>query len=395
MENRKPAPTFLGRLWILGAALIAAGPVQAQNPTAEAPSPQPAAASQALEDSAALTLRDSGKANVTLRVPLALHRPANAFRLYGARPLTLRDRGRRRDLYRDAFLELATRSRITPAANAWDALGKQVEWLTARAPNATQLSAPAPSGSSLTDTALVGAALQQLRSAPGYRHLAAIGRALGLTKDGELPVPALSGPVGEALQLRALATDEAEKRLVALGDGLRLEDPALDPAMREGYLAARAEFDQLRQGLWPAVAATVRRHQGELVLSAVKEIVLSRLGFWAIFGYMGWQGVESAVNTEYHAQYAVCLATLAGRLAEPGAGPGPMLASTAGVAPPASPCRPDALYAEFVLNYELTEALKAGQVMPFQPAGGRSAGSWQIQFSGRQDELKRALVGTQ
>lgn len=61
------------------------------------------------EETAALSLRDFQGANVTLRIPHALHRPANAFRLYGLRPLTLKDRGRRRDLYRDAFLELATR----------------------------------------------------------------------------------------------------------------------------------------------------------------------------------------------------------------------------------------------------------------------------------------------
>lgn len=391
MEQRRVVVRkFLKSVWIAGAVLLTAGPVlaQAQAPAAGEAVVAPPAGSRILEETAALILRDNAKASVALRVPVALNRPANAFRLYGVRPMTLRDYGRRRDLYRDAFLELATRSRIAPPASAWDALGKQVEWLSSRSPNVVLLEPAAPSAGP-ADANLLGAALQQLRSAPGYGHLAAIGRALGVTKQGDLPVPTLAGPVGEALQLRALATDEAEKRLSMLGEALRLEDPSMDPAMREGYHAARLEFDQLRQGLWPALAATVRRHQGELLVSAVKEIVLSRLGFWAIFGYMGWQGVESALNTEYHGQYAICLATLAARLTEAAPGPTPASSTDAPLAP--NPGRPHALYAELVLNYELTEALKAGQPMPFKPAGGRTTGSWQIQFSSRQDELK-ALV---
>ena len=44
------------------------------------------------------------------------------------RPLTLRDRGRRADLYRDGFLELATRARVTPAVSLWAGKEKQLGW---------------------------------------------------------------------------------------------------------------------------------------------------------------------------------------------------------------------------------------------------------------------------
>src|SRR4051812_27312872 len=81
-----------------------AAPVE---PPAAPAAPPSAVCPKALEETAPVTFGDSAKAAVTVRVPLALHRPANAFRLYGGRPLTLQDRTRRRDLYRDAFLELA------------------------------------------------------------------------------------------------------------------------------------------------------------------------------------------------------------------------------------------------------------------------------------------------
>src|SRR5687767_13619559 len=114
------AMKYTGR-WLLGLAL--ASGVLARGAAAETVPVAPEAAApqlRAATESAPVTLRDNRHATVTLRVPLALHRGANAFRLYGPRPLTLHDRNRRRDLYRDTFLELATRSRLAPNANAWD-----------------------------------------------------------------------------------------------------------------------------------------------------------------------------------------------------------------------------------------------------------------------------------
>jgi hypothetical protein len=147
-----------------------------------------------------------------------------------------------------------------------------------------------------------------------------------------------------------------------------------DPALRDGYRLARKEFDQVRQGLWPAVAASVKSHQGRLMLSAVRQVVLSNLGIWALFGYLGWQGVQSALNVEYQGQYAICLGTLAANLQ--GA---------------ASDHLPLSRYAEYALNYQLTEALKEGQIMPLKPAGGKPATTWQIHLTGRCEELRAAL----
>lgn len=208
-----------------------------------------------------------------------------------------------------------------------------------------------------------------------WGNVQALTRALGAMAPGT----ELTQPVAEALRLRALATDDAEQRLRALGTLLDVGAPApgTDPALAEGYRAAAAEFAQVRQGVWPAVADSLQRNQGKLAMDALKEIVLSRLAFWAVFGYMGWQGAEGAVNAEYHGQYAVCLATEA--------------AALAGAADREPRALPEALCAELTLNYELTEALKAGQVMPLKPAGGLGDAEWQIRCAERSAELRRAL----
>jgi hypothetical protein len=321
-----------------------------------------------VEETAPVTLRDDRRATVTLRVPHALHRPANAFRLYGGRPLTLHSRNRRRDLYRDAFLELATRSRLTPAASLWDPLAKQWEWLLRSNPN------------------IIRADAEGIRSAFPEEaeklapHLRALTRAL---REGAA-IENLAGPIVEALRLRALATDQAEQRLLRIGQALDREgapdrEGAIsDPALRAGFQAARAEFEQLRKGLWPAIATSLKKNGGHLLLRAARDLVLSQLGTWAIFGYLGWQTLEANFNAEYHGQYAVCLATASASLAQR--------------THKASEALPAALYAEYLLNYELTEALKQGQVMGLKPAGGRAAGSWQVQFTGRCDELRKALT---
>jgi hypothetical protein len=316
-----------------------------------------------------VVIRDSRGATVTLRVPLALHRGANAYRLYGKRPLTLWDRGRRRDLYRDAFLELATRSRLAPGATAWDPLVKQLAWVRSLHPRLDLATLPAAEGQGVT-----AELLRRLRSVPGYGHLEALGRAVG---EAGSPIDA-SEPVMAALQLRALATDEAEKRLFQAGEALGVERPGADPALRDGYRAARAEFEQVRRGLWPAIAQALEKNRGRLLLSAVRQIALTSLGSWAIFGQLGWQAVESTLNAEYRGQAAVALATVAAGLAEAYTGQPEAL--------------PLGLYAEYAVNYQLTEALKSGQVMGLKPAGGRSSGSWQIQLAGRCDELRKALA---
>jgi hypothetical protein len=180
------------------------------------------------------------------------------------------------------------------------------------------------------------------------------------------------------LQLRAAATDEAHARLLQLGKAINPEAIGTDPALRDGYRAAVAEFEEIRKGLWPAVGASLRKHQGRLLVSAVKQIVLSRLGVWAIFGQLGWQGVESTLNAEYRGQLAICYTTLACALAE--------------IAARAPEHQPLALYAEYAASYQLTEALKADQLMALKPAGGRSSGDWQIHLSGRMEELRKALA---
>jgi len=330
-----------------------------------------------LQETAVVSLGPEGSAAVSVRVPLALHRPANVFRLYGPRPLTLRDRNRRRDLYRDTFLELATRSQLAPAPGAWDTLRRQWDRLGKTPPDLQllrQALLAAPVSAAAGDATRLAAELsKEVAALPGYGHLTALSRALG---KGE-PSLELAEPVIQALQLRALATDQAEQRLLALGEALDVERAPADPAMRDGYRAARAEFDQVRQGVWPAIAAAVQRNQGRLLASAARQVVLSNLGFWALCGHMGWQGVESALNAEYRGQQAICTATVAGGLAEAAA---------------REPRRlPLAVYAEYLLNYQLTEALKTGQVLGLKPAGGRTEGSWQIQFNGRCEELRKAL----
>lgn len=321
------------------------------------------------EGSAPVRIKDDRGAAVTLRVPLAIHRGANHFRLYGTRPLTLQNRGRRTDLYREVFLELATRSHLTQRTTAWDDLGKQVEWLRSLKP---KLALPPLPNNGL------GKAIEELsrraQGLPGYGHLEALGKALG----GIAPGVELPDSVAKTLQLRALATDEAESRLAALGKALRLDAPDTDPAMRAGYGAAVAEFASVRTNFWNAVTSAVRKSQGRLILSAIREVVLSPLGAWAIFGYLGWRGAESVFNAEYRGQIAICTATVAARLAE-----------AARRQPEHSPL---ALYAEYALSYQLTEALRQDGVMALKPAGGRSVDSWQIELSAHLEELKKELT---
>jgi hypothetical protein len=341
------------------------------------------------EETASLSLRDFQGADVILRIPLALHRPANAFRLYGIRPLTLKDRGRRKDLYRDAFLELATRSRLSGEVTAWDTLSKQVDWLTK--PGNRFLFSPPPAlpaptppsncGPNLEIPALdaatrsLGDVLQRAAATPGFNQLSSLTQALG---EGATPQGTLE-PLIATLKLRALATDDAEKRLADLGAALPT-GRGVDPALREGYLAARQEFIEVRQGLWPAIGASVRKNQGRLLLSAAKELVLSRVGFWAIFGQLGWSAAEATLSSEHQGQYAIAVATIAQQLAESARQRPELL--------------PQALYSELVLQFQLTEALKQGQIMALKPAGGRDTAGWQIHCSERCEELKRALFAS-
>jgi hypothetical protein len=379
--------------WIVTAVLLSgAASAQAQeSPAPASPAAPPALKLCAADETLPVALQDDHRNPVTLRVPRSLHRDANRFRLYGARPLTLQSYDRRRDLYRDAFLEIATRAQLCQASNAWDSLTQQWEWLRTQSPEVQRLynaalatQVPGVFQRGITAPAKAsGDLLKDLASKPGYPQVSALLKALA-SADFK---PEAADPMVEALQLRALATDEAAQRLRLLGEALRLQSPETDPAMREGYLAARTEFEEVRQGLWPALVSSMRKNQGRLVLSAVKQIALSRVGWWAIFGQLAWQGVESSINTEYRGQYSICLATVATRLSEsceqsgPRVGPEPRVAFS-----------PLALYAEYVLNYQLTEALKTGQVLPLQPAGGRSTATWQIQFTGRCNELRLALA---
>jgi hypothetical protein len=385
---------MMKQTWWIAAALVL-GPVVGVR-AQDAPPPANAAAPPSIKLCAAdetlpVALQDDRRTAVTLRVPRSLHRDANRFRLWGTRPLTLQSYDRRRDLYRDAFLEIATRAQLSQTSTAWDSLSQQWEWLRSQSPeiqrlyNAAQASqVPASFQQGIAAPVKAsGELLKELAARPGYPQVSSLLKALaGADFKPDTPEPML-----EALQLRALATDEAAHRLQLLGEALRLQAPEVDPAMREGYVTARMEFEEVRQGLWPALAASMKKNQGRLVLSAVKQITLSRVGWWAIFGQLAWQGVESTINTEYRGQYSICVATVATRLSDAceqpaqRVGPEPRVAFT-----------PLALYAEYVLNYQLTEALKTGQVMPLQPAGGRNSATWQIQFSGRCNELRLALA---
>ncbi|MBM3458920.1 MAG: hypothetical protein FJX77_10370 [Armatimonadetes bacterium] len=365
--------------WLLGAVGLLLTAAAAQD-TETGP--------QARRETAALQFEDFRRQQVRMRIPLSLNRPANAFRLYGMRPLTLKDPGRRRDLYRDAFLEVATGSLLQPRIDLWAPLDRQIAWLgqfawlagpgTPSPPSLHPLWQKLRSPGSLArgGTAWV----QELARTPLPAHAATLMRALGKEP------PGAAGPVVEALAFRALATDEAEQRLRLLGSTLGLEGGtavglAADPALRDGYRAARNEFDQVRQGLWPGIAAAMRKRQGELVLDAVKPLLLSGLGAWAILGYLGWQAAESAVNVEYQGQSALCLATLAVALAEADHGT-PEVGGAI-------------LRTEFALNHQLTQALKREQPLAFKPAGGRREATWQIRWSERNTAIRQALLAVQ
>lgn len=355
------------QLWglVCCAVLTAPGTARAQS-AAVAP-----AQLRVLQETAVVSVRDSRGATVALRIPMALHRGANHYRLYGERPLTLQSRERRRDLYRDVFLELATRSYLTPRTSVWDGLGKQVQWL---ASSGTGLRLPdvglgaAPQGLEQA----VGAALRNAAGLAENRNVSALLTELGRNAGGGTAEPLIT-----SLQLRALATDQAEKRLREIGAALELQAAGTDPALREGYLAAAREFEEVRRGFWPALAAGFRKNQGRLLVSAVKDLALSSLGAWAIFGHLGWKSVEGVVNSEQRGQVALCYATVAAALAERSARQVEL--------------QPHALYAEYALDCQLSETLKEGQWMALKPAGGRTAGSWQIQLSGRCAELREAL----
>jgi hypothetical protein len=319
---------------------------------------------------AAVTLKDDRGARITLQAPLALHRDANRFRLYGNRPLTLRSHDRRADVYRESFLELSTRAHLTPRTSVFDDVNKQVEWLKGVQPNLPWGSLPAlpknDIGKALGD---VGKRAQAL---PGYGNLAAVEKSLGSIVGIEVPES-----VQETLKLRALATDEAENRLKDLGRALKLEQAA-DPAMRAGYNAAVSDFRAVRRDFWTAVAASLKRNQGQFALSAARQVILSPLGAWAMFGYLGWRGVETIFNAEYRGQLAICTATIGQSL------------NDAAVLDPT--LQAHALYAQYALTYQLTEALRDDGLMALKPAGGRTAGAWEIELSSQLDELKRALT---
>lgn len=347
---------------------------------------------QAITATLPVRLRDSQGRTITIRMPRSLHRDANRFRLYGTRPLTLWSHSRRQDLYRDAFLELATQSRLTRPTTAWDSAAQQWNWLRSLNPELqrttealTTLQAPEKLRESVEQPIRSTTdALKALAAKPDYSQLATAVKALA---GAEFKPEA--DPMLEAFQLRALATDEAERRLNLLGEAIGIHQPGTDPAMRAGYLAACDEFEQVRNGLWSALALSMKKNQGRLILSAAKQIVLSRLGWWALFGHLAWQGVESTLNAEYGGQYAVCLATLASRLAETCGATGDRNSAT-----PRTAYLPLALYAEFAMNYQLTEALKSGQLLGLKPAGGRGVSAWQLQFSDRCAELRAALAPT-
>lgn len=344
---------------LLAATLCCAGPALADAPAAVNGPP-----------CAAVTLKDDRGARVTLQVPLAIHRDANRFRLYGNRPLTLRSRDRRVDLYRESLLELATRAHLTPRTSVFDDVNKQVEWLKGVQPNLPWGSLPALPKNDFGKA--LGELGKRAQAIPGYGNLAAVEKSLGSIVGIEVPES-----VQETLKLRALATDEAEARLKELGRTLKL-DQAADPALRSGYNAAVSDFRAVRRDFWTAVASSIRRNRGQFALSAARQVILSPLGAWAMFGYLGWRGVETIFNAEYRGQLAICTATIERPLSD-----------AAGLDPAQ---QPQALYARYALSYQLTEALRDDGLMALKPGGGRTAGAWNIELSSQLDDLKRALT---
>lgn len=342
--NRLLAVLLLG-------AMLAAGAVAA------APASPPLCVAESVE----VTFRDSRFRRVAMRVPTALHRPANRFRLYGPRPMTLWSYGRRRDLYRDAFLELATRSLLAPRVTAWDGLGSQMEWL----------GAVRPAGSPAPILSLPGG------PPPADSNLAAAASALS---DGALgPLERLAEPYITTLQLRALATDDAAVRLRELGTLLRLEEAGVDPAMRDGYRAAQSEFAALRGDLWSSLGSNIRRNGGRLLVSAVRDLALSQLGFWALFGYLGWSAAEGLFNAEYQAQLASTLATIGGRLAL-GAG---------------AAAKAQIEYVDYAMAYSLTETFRDGRLMEMKAAGGRGVAGWRLHYGNQVGVLGRRFTQPQ
>lgn len=324
-------------------------------------------------ESAPVSIKDDRGGRITLLVPLPIHRGANHFRLYGPRPLTLHSRDRRRDLYREALLDHATQASLAPRTTAWDDLRTQVEWLRETSGTSSLPVLPSLPGAELNRA--IAEWTRKARSLPGYGHLESLGKAFGhVSPQVDLPDTLMA-----TLQLRALATDEAERRLTALGRALRLEDAAVDPALREAFATAVAEFQTVRRDLWTALANGLQKHQGRLLLSAVREMLLSPLGAWAVFGHLGWKGVESAFGAEHRGQLAICSATLARRIEEAAARNSGQYGRLK-------------LYADYALAYQLTEALRQDGVLALKPAGGRSAGAWTLELAGQVTELKKALA---
>lgn len=305
-----------------------------------------AAASTAVRESVAVTIRDSRLKQCTLRIPTALHRPANRFRLYGLRPLTLWSYGYRRDLYRDAFLELATRSLLSPSESIWDAAGRT------------------------GDRLLQKSGLSNLPAA-GMLNLQVADESL-LKAGGPDSFAAISAPLRETLELRALATELAENRLRRAGSAVESGGSSIDPAMRDGYRAALREFENLRKDLWPALIDRLKKHGGRIVLSSIRDFAMSHLGFWAIFGHLGWNAAGALLTDERQAQLAIVYSSLAERL--PGSDPD--LVS----------------YADYLTAYSLTEALKGGRLLDLKPAGGRSQAEWRLHLGQRADDLRQKLT---
>ena len=294
----------------LTAALLAAGVARAAGPVAE--------------DTMARTFQDQRKQAVAVFVPRGLE-PKHR-QLYGRRHGTLWSPAHRAAHYREAFLDLATQPLVQPSPGEWQ---RMIDRLIEENPNARQYAGTLASGIAAMEGVAKGVGSgkrpaatfsTELRrftesvSAKRYPNL--VGFSRGLSRG--LGAVDFTEPFLAALQLRALATDEAERRLHVIGAMLGVDgNPAdVDPAMLEGYRLARGEFRQVQKGVWATLLTALQKNQARLAWLAAKDAITARLGRWAAFGYTGLSLLEEFVDEEWQMQSTVVLATLARRLEE-------------------------------------------------------------------------------
>ncbi|MBI3909934.1 MAG: hypothetical protein HY320_03260 [Armatimonadetes bacterium] len=273
-----------------------------------------------LEDTQPVTFTDAADRPVTVRLPAHLGAAVYAPHKIGT---SLWSPRRRAEIYRDALLDLSLQPDAPRSAAVWD---RSLQRLAERAGLPPEGVAFLRRGTGALDDLLNGKALKgrpgvvftrQMRALldnthalPAYPHLQAVLRAVG-GLDCLLPV---AEPILAAIQLRALATDEAEERLARLRLALHPDDPAADPALWDGYRAAEAEFQRLRDSFWSALVGQLAKGGGGIAWAALREVAGQTLGPLAVLGRPAVDAVAGLFTLDREGQRATLLATLAGQL---------------------------------------------------------------------------------